>query len=250
MFHYLYRTENLTNGKFYIGIHSGIEKPEEDGYLGSGTKFLKAVKKYGRTNFKKIVLYIFETRQEAKDKERELVNEEMVADRCCYNIAIGGDGGSKHTEEAKLRIGAASRGKSNLWMASEDGKKSRLKTSETMKKQFAAGRVHHYSGKSRSEEDCAKISKALIGNVPWNKGVTLSPEHCYKISVAQRGKHDRIELELAKIGWDYKIFRDWVLELYKSGLGPIKIWRQLPLECKISDRPIKTIIKEYQCQIS
>jgi group I intron endonuclease len=250
VFHYLYRTENLINGKFYIGIHSGLKNPEDDGYLGSGTKFLKAVKKYGKSNFRKIVLYTFKSRQEAKMKERELVNEEMVADRRCYNIAIGGDGGSKHTEEAKRKIGDASKGKPNLWMATEDGKKSRLKTSETMKEQYAVGRVHHYSGKARSEEDRKKISASLVGNIPWNKGVTLTPEHRYKISEVQRGKHDRIELELVKVGWNYKVFKDWVLDLHRSGLGPIKIWRQLPPGCKISDRPIKTIIKEYQCQTS
>lgn len=251
MFHYLYRTENLINGKFYIGIHSGLENPEDDGYLGSGVKFLKAVKKYGRSNFKKVVLYTFETRQEAKTKEWDLVNEEMVADRQCYNIAIGGDGGSKHTDEAKRKIGDASRGKPNLWMATEDGKKCRLKIAETAKKNFASGaRVHHYKGKHRSEEDRKKISASLIGNTPWNKGVTLTPEHRYKIGEVQRGKHDRIELELVKVGWNYKTFKDWVLDLHRSGLGPIKIWRQLPSGCKISDRPIKTIIKEHQCQTS
>lgn len=250
MFHYLYRTENLINGKFYIGIHSGAKNPEDDGYLGSGTKFLAAVKKYGKSNFKKIVLYTFVFRKEAKDKERELVNEEMVADRRCYNIAIGGDGGSKHTEEAKQKIGAASRGKPNLWMATEDGKKSRLKTSETMKKQYAAGRVHHYAGKVRSEEDRNKISTSLLGNTPWNKGVTTSDEQKIKIANALRGRHDRIASELAKIGWTYETFKDWVLDLHREGLGPIRIWRRLPSDCTISDRPIKTIIKEHQCLTS
>ena len=53
--HYLiYKTTNLLNGKIYVGQHRTSNL--DDGYLGSGTKLLNSVKKYGRKNFKVDVL--------------------------------------------------------------------------------------------------------------------------------------------------------------------------------------------------
>ena len=45
----VYLITNLINGKRYIGMDSK-NNPQ---YLGSGTLILKAIKKYGKENFKK-----------------------------------------------------------------------------------------------------------------------------------------------------------------------------------------------------
>jgi len=53
----IYKTTNLINGKIYIGQH--LVKNEinlDPWYLGSGTFLFKAIKKYGRDNFKREVL--------------------------------------------------------------------------------------------------------------------------------------------------------------------------------------------------
>lgn len=44
VYYIIYKTTNLINGKTYIGRHKTIKI--DDGYLGSGTIFLKALKKY------------------------------------------------------------------------------------------------------------------------------------------------------------------------------------------------------------
>ena len=43
MYHTLYKTTNIVDGKFYIGVHTTINK--NDNYLGSGTVFKRQLKK-------------------------------------------------------------------------------------------------------------------------------------------------------------------------------------------------------------
>lgn len=46
MYYTIYKTINKINGKFYIGAHATSNI--NDGYLGSGTSLLHAMKKYGK----------------------------------------------------------------------------------------------------------------------------------------------------------------------------------------------------------
>jgi len=89
--HLFYKTTNLINGNFYYGIHS--TKNVNDKYLGSGLLIEKAIKKHGRKNFKREIVKTFDTREEAQSYEREIVNEELLKNRNCYNRALGGQGG-------------------------------------------------------------------------------------------------------------------------------------------------------------
>ena len=92
MFHYVYRIDNLINGKFYIGVHSGEKNPAEDNYWGSGKNIKAAIEKYGKNNFSKLILDVFSSRKEADAKEKELVSEDLLSDPTCYNIILGGTG--------------------------------------------------------------------------------------------------------------------------------------------------------------
>ena len=49
MKHFIYRTTNLLNGKFYVGRHSTTNM--NDGYFGSGIVLKKAIEKYGIENY-------------------------------------------------------------------------------------------------------------------------------------------------------------------------------------------------------
>lgn len=44
-YHYLYRIDNIVNGKFYYGIRSCYCDPESDPYMGSGLFLMKHIKK-------------------------------------------------------------------------------------------------------------------------------------------------------------------------------------------------------------
>jgi len=87
-FNYFYKVENLINGNFYYGVHKTSNL--EDGYMGSGNRIQYALKKYGRENFKKEILLSFDTYKEALDYESEIVNEQLLMDPSCYNLALGG----------------------------------------------------------------------------------------------------------------------------------------------------------------
>lgn len=90
-YHYIYKTTNLINKKYYIGMHSTSNM--DDGYIGSGKKLWFSIKKYGKENFKCEILEILPDRKSLKKRERELVNEDLLKDKTCLNLRLGGEGG-------------------------------------------------------------------------------------------------------------------------------------------------------------
>ena len=89
MTHYVYQITNLINNKKYIGKHSG---ELNDSYLGSGENIKNAIKKYGKENFRKDILYIAQTEEEAYQKETEFIKLfNAVESSEYYNIASGGE---------------------------------------------------------------------------------------------------------------------------------------------------------------
>lgn len=87
--HYIYKTTNLINKKFYIGIHS--TNNIDDGYLGSGTRLRRSIRKYGEKNFKREILEFCNSREELSRKESEIVNSDLIKDNLCMNLMIGGE---------------------------------------------------------------------------------------------------------------------------------------------------------------
>lgn len=79
---------------YYIGKHYS-KNIQSDKYLGSGLFITRAIKKYGKQNFKREILYTLETQQEAYQIQQELVNEDVVKDKNTYNMCIGGYGGMR-----------------------------------------------------------------------------------------------------------------------------------------------------------
>lgn len=91
MYHIIYKTTNLINDKIYIGYH--LTDDLNDSYLGSGRNLKKAIEKYGKDNFKRNILYVFPTKEEALLKEAEIVNEDFLKRDDVYNLKEGGEGG-------------------------------------------------------------------------------------------------------------------------------------------------------------
>lgn len=130
----VYKTTNLINGKCYIGVHRTFFL--EDGYIGNGIKlqsdairinkrnnilFAKAVVKYGYENFKREILFSFNTYEEALAKEKELVNKDFIKSNNNYNVREGGfsNGDFKRSCSTKVQL---SRTKTNFIIIDPSGR--------------------------------------------------------------------------------------------------------------------------------
>lgn len=96
MYYYVYQITNLVNSKIYVGKHKSLKHPLDNEYFGSGKQITSAIKKYGKENFTKEVLYFCSSIEEMNHREAEIVTEEFVKRKDTYNMHKGGPGGWDH----------------------------------------------------------------------------------------------------------------------------------------------------------
>jgi group I intron endonuclease len=162
-YHYIYKTTNLINMQYYIGMHSTFNI--EDGYLGSGKKINYSIRKYGIENFKREILEFHLTREELIIAEIKIVNSDLIKDPLCMNLRTGGtcapasNFGSKRSEETKLKM--------SLWERTDEYRKKLSKASKGKKKSTShrenIARVQ--TGRKTSEETKLKMSKSAEGKL-------------------------------------------------------------------------------------
>lgn len=93
-YHYCYVIHNNNNGMKYFGVRTSEKHPDVDNYWGSGSKITKAIKEEGKENFRREVLSIHDTREDAMEYE-----EVYMADNDCvdspeyYNLSARSTGG-------------------------------------------------------------------------------------------------------------------------------------------------------------
>lgn len=155
----VYMHKNKINHKVYIGITS--RKPSVRWNNGAGyrkTYFANAINKYGWDNFEHIILFTGLTKEQACEKEIELIKEyNSTDDRYGYNIATGGaiNCGYTISEERKKHLSEINKGEN-----------------------------HPQYHVPRSDKTKSKISAA-------KKGVSFSEEHKRKLSESKKGKPAR-----------------------------------------------------------
>lgn len=172
----IYKTTNLINGKFYVGQDYNNDLL----YLGSGTILIRAIKKYGRKNFKKEILETCETSQELNEREVYWIAKLDARNSSIgYNLAVGGEGSRgytyHHSEEAKQKI----------------RKSKSVVTEETRQKMSNAhkGKKHPISEevlKKRAEKREKRIQEQ-IENRRLKDLLKYSPEAVEKRSKTQKG---------------------------------------------------------------
>ena len=99
----VYLTTNIKNNKIYVGVHKTDNPDVFDGYIGCGvniyrpytykkskTPFQFAVNKYGVDCFKRSLIKVFDTLDEALNLEFHIVDEDFTKRNDTYNVALGG----------------------------------------------------------------------------------------------------------------------------------------------------------------
>ena len=216
-YHFIYKTTNKLNGKYYIGMHSTDNL--NDGYLGSGNRLRYSVRKYGEENFEREILEFVDSREELKKREEEVVNLDEIAKKDCMNLTIGGEGGDrrtgkKHKKESIEKIRSSLKGKTkseetkNKIRQSSKGRGLGKKLSQEIKDKISLskkGIPSKLKGVPRSEEVKRKISENLKGK-NTGKRKPMTEEVKNKIGIANKYKCTKKVVQINKKG---NVVRVW-----------------------------------------
>lgn len=171
MNNYIVYKHTSPSGKVYIGITSKVPRKRwsnGNGYLNNDY-FTKAIKKYGWNNFKHEILYIGLSKVEAEQKEIELIAfYKSDKNDYGYNIQHGGSSVGKHSEETKIKIGIANKGR----MPWDYGKHHSKETREKISK-------NHF-GIKPNEETRLKMSVAKKGKKQSKEHINKKAKSCSK----------------------------------------------------------------------
>jgi hypothetical protein len=163
-YHYIYKITCLRNNRYYIGMHSTDDL--EDGYMGGGKRIKNSVKKHGKDAHRKEILEFFENREDLKNREIQLVNEELLSDPMCMNLQPGGGGGIINADHLERMKEGASDFAIKQWKNEEFREKTTMLLVEYVKENHKKGLYKYgkFKGKSHSEE-----AKRSIGEKNSNK---------------------------------------------------------------------------------
>lgn len=89
-------------GRYYVGMRSTCK--EDDNYMGSGKVLRYSIRKYGVENHTKEILSYHETRELLVEAEILAITADMITDKNCMNIRLGGSGGFTSEEAKKGRL--------------------------------------------------------------------------------------------------------------------------------------------------
>ena len=90
---FVYRWTYKPTGQYYIGIHKGHTN---DGYIGSGKRFLSKWNLTDSKDWQREILYEGEYYKDCTAVEADLVNDSTLMDPLCLNLTSGGRIGEKH----------------------------------------------------------------------------------------------------------------------------------------------------------
>lgn len=172
MFYTVYKITNLINSKIYIGVHKTDNL--NDRYMGSGNNIRRAIKKYGKDNFKKEYLAIFENEADMFEMESILVDDNFIKNEYSYNIKNGGLGSWKYVNDNLSNDYKKSKGE---WLGlnfgsiggSWDNKELRLKILETIpydeRKKIGKKLGDEYGGRNKLNDDIIEERLNMISDI-------------------------------------------------------------------------------------
>jgi hypothetical protein len=170
----IYKTTNIITNKFYIGRHA--TSIIEDGYFGSGRSLHRSIKKYGKENHIREILEFCQNQEELMKRESEIVTEELLKDKNCMNLCLGGGFGfhGPHLETTKNQISKFFSGKKYEELHENP---------ELEKKKRADGVKNHWASMTEKEREARKESLKNRSKSHPSKGLkqkTVQCPHCLK----------------------------------------------------------------------
>lgn len=170
-FRIIYMTQNEINGKVYVGQHTSSEL--KDNYLGSGKYLLRAIKKYGKENFKLGHLDYASNKNELDAKEILWIKFFRDQGRLnLYNIAEGGGGVGKEglrrsaeTRRIKMASGEIvpwNKGKKGIYSEEQRKRMSEFAKKFIRSEESNKKRSKTQKGKPVSKETLEKRKKTIL----------------------------------------------------------------------------------------
>jgi len=211
-YHYIYKTTNILNNKFYIGMHSTNDL--NDGYVGSGRRLWRSINKHGKENHITEILEYLPDRESLRYREKEIVNKELINEYLCINLTIGGQGinGSFQNINQNSELQRQKAKKSAIkqkWLRENDPEWVRRKSEKISiggKLAYIEGRnIPHApdcTGMKHSEETKRKIGKASTINQKGENNSQYGTRWAWinKNGIIKRVKYGE-HIILIKKGW-------------------------------------------------
>ena len=171
---FIYITTNMINGKIYIGQRKFT--PRWKTYLGSGTVFIKALKKYNRENFNRNIVAVAYNNEELNLVEVDYIKfYKAVESDGYYNIADGGRSGNKYAGKTK-----------------EEMKIIKQKMSDMRKGNKNNFYGKHHSAESKQQMSIAKIGKKYSNEINMKKGNKGKQNGMYGKGYLLKGENNRM----------------------------------------------------------
>lgn len=253
MKYYVYKTTNLKNNKFYIGVHQSKDI-ENDRYLGSGYALKRSIKCHGRNSFKREILFEFDTATEAFEKEKEIVNEEFIKRKDTYNTAPGGHGGKiteispffgkHHTQETKKIMRELKLNKKHTqetkdkWSRLRKGIPKTEKFKQQLREIFTGRKYPWNQITNRNPEKIRKTAEK-------HRGMKRSEEACKNIAKGNKGKNVGVKNHAFK-GYYLTPVGKFITALEAAkiiGIGHVAVWKRC-LETNNKIIPKSSLIKD------
>ncbi len=223
-------------GKAYIGVTIRTLSARISSHCNSNHVIGKALRKYGRNNFKQRILVVGE-KDYIYSIEKRAIEVFGTLAPLGYNLKEGGNVECSYTEQARAKMRAASK---NRWSDPTERKRTSEATRKAMSRpEIKAKYENAFRGRKHSAETRAKIAEAGRGRKHTaeakakmsaaHKGREVSLETRAKMSIAGRGRRHTAETK-ARMSAAHKKRRIdveadlWIEELLESSMAT-ELWR-------------------------
>lgn len=173
---YIVYKHTTPSNKIYIGITScGVERRWQKGKNYKHNKyFTNAINKHGWDNIKHEILFENLSKEEAEQKEIELIKKYKSNNiKYGYNIENGGNSIGKFSDETRKKLSQALKGKPSWLKGKHWSKEHNEEISKKLK-----GRISPMKGKHWTIEQRANVGTAIL--------CVETGEHFYSIRDAER----------------------------------------------------------------